>query len=102
MGVDRFKNALCYVPLVAFILFFTENHKSTEFLKHIKYGVILFVAYAVIYIVFGFMFLWAFRGILGLLYLGISGYLFYKAYNGQDIKLEYIDKAEKKVKENMK
>lgn len=101
-GGDKFKNALCYIPLVAFILFFTENNKSAEFLKHVKYGVILFVTYAVLYIILGFAFLWSFRGILGLLYIGISGYLFYKAYKGQEIKLEYIDTAEKKVKDHMK
>ena len=32
------KNALCYVPFVAFILFFLETNKSADLLKNIKYG----------------------------------------------------------------
>jgi hypothetical protein len=36
-GSDYLKNALCYVPLVALVLFFTEENKSVELKKHIKY-----------------------------------------------------------------
>lgn len=34
---DNLKNALCYVPIVAIILFFTEEKKSDSLKKHIKY-----------------------------------------------------------------
>jgi len=35
---ENLKNAICYIPLVAFIIFFTEPNKSNELMKHIKYG----------------------------------------------------------------
>jgi hypothetical protein len=34
---DNLKNALCYIPLIALVLFFTEENKSIELKKHIKY-----------------------------------------------------------------
>jgi hypothetical protein len=34
---DNVKNAMCYIPLFAVIFFFTENNKSAEFNKHVKY-----------------------------------------------------------------
>ena len=34
---DNFKNALCYIPLVAFFFYFAESNKKEEFSKHIKY-----------------------------------------------------------------
>ena len=34
---ERTKNALCYIPLAAFFIHFTETKKSTELKKHIKY-----------------------------------------------------------------
>lgn len=39
---DNFKYGLSYIPLVAFFFFFTEKETSTEFKKHINYGMILF------------------------------------------------------------
>jgi hypothetical protein len=37
-------------------------------------------------------------GTLFLVYLGISGFLFFKGYQGQDINIEIIDNLEKKIK----
>jgi hypothetical protein len=31
------KNALCYIPLAAFFIHFTETKKTPELKKHIKY-----------------------------------------------------------------
>ncbi len=39
---DNLKNALCYVPLMAFIIFFIESNKTPVLKKHIKYGGALF------------------------------------------------------------
>jgi hypothetical protein len=33
----RIKNALCYLPLAAFFIHFTDVSKSNELKKHIKY-----------------------------------------------------------------
>jgi hypothetical protein len=34
---DNLKNALCYIPLVAFVFYFTEKKRSKEFDAHIKH-----------------------------------------------------------------
>lgn len=34
---DNIKHALCYVPIAAIVLFFTEEKKSDALKKHIKY-----------------------------------------------------------------
>lgn len=34
---DNLKNALCYVPIGALVLFFTEENKTKSLKKHIKY-----------------------------------------------------------------
>lgn len=99
---ENFKNALCYIPLVAFVLFFTEKTKTVAMKKHIKYGAILSLTYIVLYFIMGLVFLGGFRGIVFLVYIALSGFLIYKAYKGQEIKIEYIDTLEKKVQENMK
>jgi len=96
---DNIKNLLCYVPLVAIVLFFIETDKSKELMKHIKYWVILFIAYIILKAFLSFVWLW---WIISILYLLISLYLWYKAYNWEDIEIEYIDKMEGKIKENMK
>lgn len=98
---DNFKNALCYIPLVAVVLFFVESNKSAELLKHIKYGVMLFVGYVVLHYILGILHL-GLGGILFLIYVGISAYLVYKAYTGEKIELEYLDKLEDTVKSNIK
>lgn len=92
------KNALCFVPLLAFVFLFTEKTKSDEFRKNMKYGIFIFVTYIVLQTVF-----WAwFGGILALLYILISLFLGYKAYNWEKIEIEQIDEFETKIKENMK
>ena len=45
---ENLKNAICYIPLVAFMLFFTESNKTPELMKHIKYGGSLFVIYIIL------------------------------------------------------
>lgn len=34
---DNFKYAICYIPLIAIFLYFTEKNTSEEYKKHIKY-----------------------------------------------------------------
>jgi membrane protein implicated in regulation of membrane protease activity len=41
-------------------------------------------------------------GLLFLIYAGVSIFFWYKAYSGEDVTIEYIDKFEEKVKENIK
>lgn len=34
---ENFKYAICYIPLVAIFLFFTEKDTNDNYKKHIKY-----------------------------------------------------------------
>ncbi len=94
---DNVKNALCYIPLVAIVLFFVEQKKSKELVKHINYWIILFFAYLIINYFLHFLFGW----IIFLVYVLISAYLWYKAYNGEEVQVEYIDKLEDKIKDSI-
>ena len=93
---ERLKHALCYVPIVAFIFFFTESKKTEELMTHIKYGGAIFV----VYIIANIFLSWAIGGILFLMYVGICGFLWYKAYVWEDVEIDYIDKAEDKIKKS--
>ena len=100
---DNLKNALCYIPFVAIWLFFTEEKKSSSLTKHIKYGNFLFIAYILIrFILMWVLWLHFLSTLLFIIYAGATGFLWYKAYNGEDVDVEYIDNFEEKIKENLK
>lgn len=84
---ERVKNALCYIPIVAFVLFFIEENKTPDLDRNIKYGMIFFWVYFILTLIIS----WLFTGLLFLVYIWISIYFGYKAYNGEDIKVEFID-----------
>ena len=81
------KNALCYIPLVAFFIHFTETKKTPELKKHIRYWIILFIAYSLL----SFVLWWLLGWLLFIIYLWISWFLWYKAYNWEDINISIID-----------
>ena len=95
---DNLKNALCYIPFVGIIIFFSENKKSDELVKNIKYSSFFLVVYIILYAILP----WALWSILFLLYIWISIFLWYKAYSWEKIELEYIDKLEQKIKKPQK
>lgn len=39
---ENLKYALCYIPLVSFILYYIEKNKSAILEKHIRYGMVIF------------------------------------------------------------
>lgn len=82
------KNAMAFVPLLAFIFYFIDNDKTARFTKNLKYAMILFLAY----IIFSIIFVFFLYGILVLAYLWISWYLWYMAYNWNDVKIDFLDK----------
>lgn len=90
------RNALCYIPLVAFVLYFTEENKSKEFERHLRYWMILFV----VFVVCSFLFRSIIATLVFLVYIWVSVFLWYKAYNWDDVKVEFVDDfLEKKDKE---
>lgn len=93
---DNLKNALCYIPFVAFVLIFVETNKTDELKKHIKYWAFLFWGYIIWQFILSIIWL---GGILFLFYMILSGFLFYKAYQWEDVNLEHIDNFEKKVQD---
>jgi len=95
---DLLKNALSYLPLVGVILYFVEKDKSPELMKHIKYGTVLFVAY----IILSVLLTSALTGIIALVYLAAFCFLGYKAYTGEAVELDFIDKLEDEVKGKLK
>ncbi len=98
---DKFKNSICYVPFGWIVLFFTEETKSKELMKHIKYGTFLLIAFMVIQFIIVWVLSIPLWWILFLIYAWITGFLWFKAHNWEDINLEYIDDFEKKIKDNM-
>lgn len=98
---DKFKNALCYVPFVAIVFFFTEENKSQILMKHIKYGTYLLLAFIIAQFVITWLFMLPIGWILFLIYAWCTWYLWWKAYNWNDINIEYIDDFEKKIKNNL-
>jgi len=99
---DNLKNALCYVPFIAIILFFTEEKKSESLKKHIKYWNFLFFAYIIArFIITAVLPLWILSGMLFIIYAWITGFLAYKVYNGEEVDVEYIDKFEETIKEKL-
>jgi hypothetical protein len=41
------KNAMCYIPLVAFFLYFAEKKRTPDYERHMKYGMLLFLVFIV-------------------------------------------------------
>ena len=98
---DKLKNAICYIPLGWVVLFFTEQNKSNVLMKHIKYGTALFLAFVILRFAIAWVLMLPISWLLSLVYIWITGFFWYKAYNWEDINIEYIDEFEKKVKDNL-
>ena len=84
---DNIKNALCYIPLVAVILHFTEWTKSEKLIKHIRYWIVFFMAYLILSILLSWILSW----LIYLLYIWCCIVFWYKAYIGEDISISFID-----------
>jgi hypothetical protein len=65
-------------------------------MKHIKYGTALFWVYIIALVVLWWMHI---SGILFLLYAWTAWILWYKAYNWEDVQIDYVDKVESKIRE---
>jgi hypothetical protein len=104
-GSDKLKSALCYIPLAWLVIFFIEKDKSPYLIKHIKYWTVILIIFIIIRITMFAVMLNFLAPLLWLWYIGISVFLWYKAYNWEWIELEFIDNNEiitKAFKENKK
>ncbi len=82
------KNALAFIPLLAFIFYFIDEDKTERFTRNLKYAMIFFWAYIILSIFFRFFM----YGIVVLAYFWISIYFWYMAYLWKDIKVWFLDK----------
>ena len=81
------KNALAYIPIVPFVLYFIEPKKTKDFERHIRYWMILFSTFFVLSLIMRNFFLW----FLVLAYTIITIYLWYKAYLWEDVRIKFLD-----------
>lgn len=84
---QNFKNAICYIPFVAFVLHFIEKNKTKEYQRNIYYGMIFFWLYFILNIVVSALFMW----LLFFFYVWLSIVFWYKSYIKEDIKVKFID-----------
>lgn len=95
---DNFKNAICYIPLVAVLLYVVLENKTEEQLKNIKYGMYLLGLYVIITTLMAFtLFLAPLIIIVHFFYIWMSVYYWYKAYKWDDVRIEFIDKLDEKI-----
>jgi uncharacterized membrane protein len=92
---------MCYIPFVAFILFFVEKNVSKEYNTHMKYWMILFWGYILFSWILSAIFLWMFVWILALFYIFVSIYLWFKAYNWENIDIEILDNISDTIEDKM-
>jgi len=93
---ESLKNALCYAPFWAIIIMFTENKKSDKMKQNIKYWNIIFWIYILLN-TFSFWLWW----FVFVIYAWVSIFFWLKAYNWDEVKIEYIDDIEWKIKNKM-
>lgn len=93
---ENVKYTLCYVPVVAIILYFIEKNKTPILEKHIRYGMVLFITYVILTILISWLFTW----LLFFAYIWLSIFLGYKTYSGEDVQIKIIDDIFDKNKTN--
>jgi len=98
---NNLKYSLSYIPLVSFFFLFTEKDISKGFKKHINYGMILFWVYVLVSWLLKFLFLYILLPLLFLAYIGISVYLWFKAYRWDEIQVDILDNIEEKISDNI-
>ncbi len=82
------KNAMAFIPILAFIFYFIDNDKTARFTRNLKYAMILFWAYIILSIFLRFFM----YGIVVLAYIWLSIYFWYMAYIWKDVRVSFLDK----------
>lgn len=93
-------HALAYFPyfIGAIAMFFLGKTDKKALLHHVKYSLILaFAAFVLFVILNGF-----FANVVNIAYICFSVYLAYKAYNGEEVNVEILDKVEEEFNKRMK
>lgn len=92
-------HALAYIPYLIgpIVMFFLSKTDKKNLMHHIKYAVIIFAATILLMIILNDVF----RTILNILYIVASGYLAWKAYNGEEVQIEILNSVEEKFNEKI-
>lgn len=91
----RLYNAVCYFPLVAYVMYFLDMEKDDELKQNIERGMLLFAIYAIFSIILQVFFL---SSLLYLWYIGVSVYLGIITYQSKQDSVPVIDDILKKIK----
>lgn len=97
---DKLKHSLCYLPFGWIVIYFIEQNKSAELMKHIKYWSYLFFGFILIRLILVWLLWIPIGSLLFLVYLWIAGFFWHKAYKWDEVKIDYFDSFEEKVKDN--
>lgn len=82
---DRFNYVLSKIPLMFFLLLFTDVKRSTDLDKHIKQSLVLFVIFVFSVIILA----WFLSSLFFVWYIALSFYLAYNAYYFKYIELPW-------------
>ena len=93
-------HAMSYIPygVGALAMYFLGNTEKKAALHHIKYSAMIAVAAIVCLIILNDFFWY----ILNLAYIVLSVYFGWRAYNGQEVEVEFLDVIEDKITETIK
>ena len=79
-------------------MYFLGNTDKKLALHHIKYAVLIAIAVCVLYIPLDSFF----DRLISYAYIIWSGYLAWKAYKGESVRIEILDTVEEKIAEKIK
>ncbi len=93
-------HALSYLPFFvgAVSMYFLGKTDKKAAMHHIKYSVLMAVIVIIAYIPLDMFF----DRLLSLAYVGVSAFFAYKAYMGEEVKVEIFDTIEDKISEKIK
>ncbi len=95
---DNFKNAICYIPLLAIVLYFIDEIKTDAYRKNIKYWIYFFILYVILSVIIKFfLFYWSILVIFFIVYIFISFYFGFKVFRWGEISIYFIDELDKKI-----
>ncbi len=103
MGVLNNANmvhALSYFPFFIWpvAMYFLGKSDKKKAMHHIKYALLIAVAVCVLYIPLDAFF----DKLVSYAYIIWSGYLAFKAYSGDTVKIDFLDTVEEKIAEKIK
>lgn len=100
LSQESMTHSLSYIPyfIGPIVMFFLADTNKKKLLVHVKYSAIIAWAVIILTIMLNVFFAY----LLHVVYIWLSLYLWYTAYNGENIQIDFIDTLEDKVYENIK